>query len=92
MRTLLSISSTNKASLLKQLMKARRLSFSPCFLFSKLDEECLGLWPLTKLLSNNLLNSWNEVMVLGGSLPNHTLVGTFNVVGKALHMISSRTP
>ena len=31
-------------------------------------------------------------MVFGGSLPNHTLAGPFNIVGKALHMISSGTP
>ena len=31
-------------------------------------------------------------MVLSDSLPNHTLVGPFNVVGKALHMISFGTP
>ena len=73
-------------------MKVWRLSFSPCSMFSKLDEERLCLWPSTKLLMNNLLNSWNEVMVFGGSLPNHTLAGPFNVVGKALHMISSGTP
>ena len=73
-------------------MKVRRLSFSPCFMFNKLDEECFFLYPLTKLLTNNLLNSWNEVMVVGGSLPNHTLAGPFNVVGKALHMISFGAP
>ena len=72
-------------------MKVRRLSFSPYSMFTKLDEERLCLWPLTKLLSNNLLNSWNEVMVFGGSLPNHTLTGPFNMVGKALHMISFGT-
>ena len=30
-------------------------------------------------------------MVFGDSLPNHTLAGSFNVVGKALHMILSGT-
>ena len=73
-------------------MKVRRLSFSPCFMFKKLDEECFFLYSLTNLLTNNLLNSWNEVMVVGGSLPNHTLAGPFNVVGKALHMISFGAP
>ena len=34
------------------------------------------------------LNSWNEVMVFSGSLPNHTLARPFNIVGTALHMIS----
>ena len=31
-------------------------------------------------------------MVFGGILPNHTLAGAFDVVGKALHMILSGTP
>ena len=61
-------------------------------MFNRLDEECFYLCPLMKLLMNNLLNSWKEVMVFGGSLLNYTLVGAFNVVGKALHIISSRTP
>ena len=30
--------------------------------------------------------------MFGGSLPNHTLARPFNVVGKILHIISSRTP
>ena len=31
-------------------------------------------------------------MVFGDNLPNHTLARPFNMVGKTLHMISSRTP
>ena len=31
-------------------------------------------------------------MVFGGDLPNYTLVRPFSVVGKALYMISSKTP
>ena len=91
-KILSSISSTNKASLLKRLMKDRRLSFSPCSMFSKLDEKHLCIWPLTKLLTNNLLNSWKEVIVFGDILLNHTRVGPLSVVGKALHIILSRTP
>ena len=60
-------------------------------MFNRLDKERFCLCPPTKLLTNNLLNSWNEVMVFGCSLLNHTLPGPFKVVGKALHMISSRT-
>ena len=71
-------------------MKVWRLLFSPCSMFNKLDKDYLCLWPSTKLLTNNLLNSWNEVIMFGGSLPNHTLAGPLNVVGKALYMISSR--
>ena len=73
-------------------MKVHRLSFSPYSMFNKPDKEHLCLCPLTKLLTNNLLNSWNKVMEFGGSLPNHTLARPFDVVGKALHMISFGTP
>ena len=59
-------------------------------MLSKLDEEHFCLWPSIKLLTNNLLNSWNEVMVFGGNLPNYTLVRPFNVVGNSLHMIFIR--
>ena len=52
----------------------------------------LCLWPPMKLLTNNLLNSWNEVMVFGGSFSNHTLAGPFKMVRKAPYMILSRTP
>ena len=69
-----------------------KLSFSPCSMFNRLDEECFYLCPPTKLLTNNLLNSWKEVMVFGGSLLNHSLVGPFKVIGKALHIILSETP
>ena len=87
-----SISSTVKASLLKWVMKDRKLSLSPCFIVSKLDEECLYLWPPMKLLTNNLLNFWKELTVFGGILLKHTCASPLRVVGKALHIISSRTP
>ena len=61
-------------------------------MFNKLDEERFYLYPPTTLLMNNLLNSWNKVMVFGGSLPNHTLARPFNVIEKALHMILSEIP
>ena len=54
---LLSISSTVRASLLKRVMKESKLSFSPCSIVSRLDEERLCLCPPIKLLTNNLLNS-----------------------------------
>ena len=87
-----STSSTVKASLLNREMKERRLSFSPCSMVNKLDEERLGLYPSIKLLTNNLLNSSKELTVLGGILLNHTRVGPLRVVGKALYIISSETP
>ena len=61
-------------------------------MFNRLDEKHLCLWPLTKLLTNSLLNPQYEVIVFGGRLPNHTLAGPFSVVGKALDIISSRMP
>ena len=61
-------------------------------MLNKLDEERFYLCPPTKLLTNNLLNFRNEVIVFGGNLPNHTLARPFNVIGKALHMISFGTP
>ena len=87
-----STSSTVKASLLNQVMKERRLSFSPYSIVSRLDEEHLCLCLPIKLLTNNLLNSSKELTVLGGILLNHTRAGPLRVVGKALHIISSGTP
>ena len=89
---LLSISSTVRASLLKQVMKNRKLSFSPYSMVNRLDEERLCFCPSIKLLTNNLLNSLKELTVFGGILLNHTRVGSLRVVGKALHIISSGTP
>ena len=45
-----------------------------------------------KLLTNNLLNSTKELTEFGGILLNQTRAGPLRVVGKSLHMISSRTP
>ena len=87
-----STSSIVRASRLKQVIKDRRLSFSPCSMVSKLDEERLCLCPPIKLLTNNLLNSSKELTELEGILLNHTRAGPLRVVGKALHIISSRTP
>ena len=61
-------------------------------MLNRLDKEHFYFCPPTKLLTNNLLNSLNKVMVFGGNFLNHTLVGPFKVVGKALHIISSVTP
>ena len=73
-------------------MKERRLSFSPYFMVNRLDKECLCLCPPMKLLTNNLLNSSKELTVFGGILLNHTRADPLRVVGKALHIISSRAP
>ena len=89
---LLSILSTIKASLLKQVMKDRKLSFSPCSMVSRLDKEHLCLFPLMKLLTNSLLNSSKELTVFEGILLNHTCASPLRVVGKALHIISFETP
>ena len=73
-------------------MKDHKLSFSPCSMVSKLDEERLCLCPLMKLLTNNLLKSSKDVTVFKGILLNHTRAGPLRVVGKTLHIISSETP
>ena len=91
-RSLSSTSSTLKASLLKQVMNDHRLSFSPCSMVNKLDEERLCLCPPMKLLTNNLLNSSKELTEFGGILLNQTRAGTLRVIGKALHIILSGTP
>ena len=87
-----SISSTLRASLLKQVMKDRKLSFSPCSMVSRLDEKRLCLYPPMKLLTNNLLNSSKELTIFGGILLNHIRASLLRVVGKALHIILSGTP
>ena len=89
---LLSISSTVRASLLKRVIKDRKLSFYSYSMVNKLDEERLCLCPPMKLLTNSLLNSLKELTVLGGILLNHTHASLLRVVGKTLHMISSGTP
>ena len=68
-------------------MKDRKLSFSPCSIVNRLDEEPLCLCPPIKLLTNNLLNSSKEPTVFGGILLNHTRAGPLRVGGKALHII-----
>ena len=73
-------------------MKDRKLSFSPYSILSRLDKEHLCLWPPMGLLTNNLLNSSKEPTVFGGFLLNQSRDGPLRVVGKSLHIISSRTP
>ena len=87
-----SISSTVRASQLKGVMKDHKLSFSPCFMVSRLDKERLCLCPLIKFLTNSLLNSSKELTIFEGILLNHTRAGPLRIVGKALHIISSGTP
>ena len=84
-----SILSTVKASLLKQVMKDRKLSFSPYSMVNRLDKERLCLCPSIKLLTNILLNSSKELIVFGGILLNHTRAGPLRVVGKTLHKSAS---
>ena len=87
-----STSSTVRAFRLKRVIKDRKLSFSPYSMVNRLDEKRLCLCPPIKLLTNNLLNSSKELTELRGILLNHTRAGPLRVVGKALHIISSRTP
>ena len=85
------ISSTVRASLLKRVIKDHKLSFSPWSIVNRLDEKRLCLCPPIKLLTNSLLNSSKQLTVFGGILLNHTHASPLRVVGKALHIISSRT-
>ena len=59
---------------------------------NRLDKEHLCLCPPIKLLTNNLLNSSKELIVFKGILLNHTRASPLRVVGKTLHIISSKTP
>ena len=45
-----------------------------------------------KCEANWALNSLKKLIQVGVSLLNQILAGPFNVVGKAMHMISSGTP
>ena len=86
-----SILSTVRASLLKPVIKDRKLSFSPYFVVNRLDEERLCLCPSIKLLTNSLFNSSKEFIVFRGILLNRTHAGPLRLIGKALHIISSGT-
>ena len=54
--------------------------------------DFLYLCPPIKCEANWSLNSLKVLMELGVNLLNQTLARPFNVVGKALHRISSTTP
>ena len=55
------ISTTVRASLLKQVIKDRKLSFYPYSMVNRLDEERLCLCPLMKFLTNSLLERTHRV-------------------------------
>ena len=54
--------------------------------------DLLYLCPPMKCEVNWVLSSLKVLIEFGVNLLNQTLTGPFNVVGKALHMISSSTP
>ena len=54
--------------------------------------DFLYLCPSIKYEANCTLSSLKDPIELGVNLLNHTLVGPFNVVGKAWHLISFATP
>ena len=58
-------------------------------MFSMAAEDRLCLYPLMKCVTKWPLNSLKVETVFGVSLLNHALIGPFNVVGKALHIILS---
>ena len=61
-------------------------------MFIRYAMDFLYLCPPIKCEANYALNSLKVLMEFDINLLNHTLVGPFNVVGKAQHMISSATP
>ena len=91
-RTLLSASSIRKATLLKRVTYDLRLSSSHCVMLSMAAEDLLCIYPPMKCMTKCLLNSLKVETVFEVSLLNHTLASPFSVVGKALHMISFRSP
>ena len=69
-----------------------RLSSSHCVMLSMATEDLLCLCPPMKCVTKCLLNSLKVETMFEVSLLNHILAGPFSVVGKALHIISSRNP
>ena len=61
-------------------------------MFIKHAVDLLHLCPPMKCEVNWALNSLKVLIELSVNLLNQILAGPFNVVGKALHMISSGTP
>ena len=55
-------------------------------------EDLLCLYPPIKCVTKCPLNSLKVKIVFEVSLLNHTLPSSFNVVGKALHIILSGIP
>ena len=91
-RILSSALSISSASLLNWVTYNLKLSLSRCLTFKRLAEDLLYHWPPMKCVTKSPLNSLKVKMKLGTILLNHTWAGPLSVVGKALHMISSRTP
>ena len=90
--TLSSASLISSASLLNRVTYNLRLSLSRCLTFRRLAEDLLYYWPPMKCVTKSPLNSLKVETELGAILLNHTWAGPLNVVRKALHMISFRTP
>ena len=61
-------------------------------MLSMAAKDLLCLCPPMKCVTKCPLNSLKDDTVFEVSLLNHTLAGPFSVVGKALHIISSKTP
>ena len=91
-RTLSSVLSIKRASLLKQVTYNLKLSSSHCLMFCMAAEDLQCLYPLMKCVTRCPLNSLKVETMFGVSLLNHTLASPFKVIGKAIHIISSETP
>ena len=84
--------SIERASLLKHAMYDLSVSSSYYLMLIRHVVDFLYLCPPIKCDTKCALSSLKVSMKLGVNLLNHTLAGPFNVVGKAQHMILSRTP
>lgn len=86
-KTLSSVSSIKKASLLNRVTYDLKLSSSRCLTFSKLAKDLLYLYLPIKLAIKCPLNSLKVETVLKAILLNHTLASPLSMVRNALHMI-----
>ena len=87
-----SVSSIKSASLLKRAMCDLNVSSSRYLMLIKHAVDFLYMCPPIKCKANWALNSLKVPMELDVNLLNQILAGPFNVVGKALHIISFATP
>lgn len=91
-RILSSASSISDAFLLNWVMYNLRLLSSRYLMFKRLAEDLLYNCPLMKCVMKSPLSSLRVKTELRAILLNRTQAGPLSMVGKTLHMISSRSP